>query len=45
MSTPAPKVVVFLHSGDHDRVHPGLSIAAAVWTASTSSQFQRFPRV
>ena len=21
MSTPAPKVVVFLHSGDYDRVH------------------------
>jgi len=30
VSTPAPKVVVFPHSGDYDRVHQGLSIAAAV---------------
>jgi peroxiredoxin family protein len=29
VSTPAPKVAVFLHSGDYDRVHQGLSIAAA----------------
>jgi hypothetical protein len=29
VSTPAPKVVVFLHSGDYDRVHQGLSIAVA----------------
>lgn len=29
MSPPASKVVVFLHSGDYDRVHQGLSIAAA----------------
>jgi peroxiredoxin family protein len=28
--SPAPsKVVIFLHSGDYDRVHQGLSIAAA----------------
>lgn len=26
VSTPAPKVVVFLHSGDYDRVHQGLSL-------------------
>ncbi|MBJ6762000.1 hypothetical protein JGU66_14590 [Myxococcaceae bacterium JPH2] len=29
MSVPTPKVIVFLHSGDYDRVHQGLSIAAA----------------
>ena len=29
MSTPSSKVVLFLHSGDYDRVHQGLSIAAA----------------
>jgi peroxiredoxin family protein len=29
VSPPASKVVVFLHSGDYDRVQQGLSIAAA----------------
>lgn len=29
VSTPAPKVAVFLHSGEYDRVHQGLAIAAA----------------
>ena len=29
MSAPTSKVVVFLHSGDYDRVHQGLAIAAA----------------
>ena len=29
MSTSPSKVAVFLHSGDYDRVHQGLSIAAA----------------
>ncbi|MFL5353060.1 hypothetical protein [Archangium sp.] len=29
VSNPAPKVAVFLHSGEYDRVHQGLSIAAA----------------
>jgi hypothetical protein len=29
VSTPAPKVVIFLHSGDDDRTHQGLAIAAA----------------
>lgn len=29
MSPPPSKVVIFLHSGDYDRVHQGLSIAAA----------------
>jgi len=29
VSLPPPKLVVFLHSGDYDRVHQGLSIAAA----------------
>lgn len=29
VSTPGPKVAVFLHSGEYDRVHQGLSIAAA----------------
>ncbi|MCP3100081.1 hypothetical protein LZ198_14485 [Myxococcus sp. K15C18031901] len=28
-ATPPSKVVVFLHSGDYDRIHQGLSIAAA----------------
>ncbi len=29
MSTAAPRLAVFLHSGDYDRVHQGLAIAAA----------------
>ena len=29
MNSPLSKVVLFLHSGDYDRVHQGLSIAAA----------------
>ena len=29
MNPPPSKVVLFLHSGDYDRVHQGLSIAAA----------------
>jgi peroxiredoxin family protein len=30
---PQPKVAVFLHSGEYDRVHQGLSIAAAATAA------------
>jgi peroxiredoxin family protein len=29
VNSPLSKVVLFLHSGDYDRVHQGLSIAAA----------------
>ncbi|GMU00074.1 hypothetical protein KH5H1_41930 [Corallococcus caeni] len=33
VSTPENRVVVFLHSGEYDRVHQGLSIAAAATAA------------
>lgn len=42
MSTPLPKVAVFLHSGDYDRVHQGLSIAAAAVAAGRRAEVYLF---
>jgi peroxiredoxin family protein len=42
VSTPTPKVVVFLHSGDYDRVHQGLSIAAAAVAAGRRAEVYLF---
>ncbi|MFY1828700.1 hypothetical protein ACN47A_22455 [Myxococcus fulvus] len=43
MSAPAsPKVVVFLHSGDYDRVHQGLSIAAAATASGRRAEIYLF---
>lgn len=43
MSTPpSPKVVVFLHGGDYDRVHQGLSIAAAATAAGRRAEVYLF---
>jgi peroxiredoxin family protein len=42
VSTPAPKVVVFLHSGDYDRVHQGLSIAAAAVASGRRAEVYLF---
>ncbi|MCE9668118.1 hypothetical protein LY474_09860 [Myxococcus stipitatus] len=43
MSThPTSKVVVFLHSGDYDRVHQGLSIAAAATAAGRRAEVYLF---
>ncbi|WZX17085.1 hypothetical protein NVS55_27190 [Myxococcus stipitatus] len=43
MSAPAlPKVVVFLHSGDYDRVHQGLSIAAAATASGRRAEVYLF---
>jgi peroxiredoxin family protein len=42
VSTSAPKVVVFLHSGDYDRVHQGLSIAAAAVAAGRRAEVYAF---
>ncbi|MCP3140796.1 hypothetical protein LXT23_26045 [Pyxidicoccus sp. QH1ED-7-1] len=39
---PAPKVVVFLHSGDYDRVHQGLSIAAAAVASGRRAEVYLF---
>jgi peroxiredoxin family protein len=39
---PRGKVVVFLHSGDYDRVHQGLSIAAAAVAAGRSAELYLF---
>ena len=37
-----PKVVVFLHSGDYDRVHQGLSIAAAAVASGRRAEVYLF---
>lgn len=42
MSAPASKVVVFLHSGDYDRVHQGLSIAAAAVASGRKAEVYLF---
>ncbi|MGZ3460347.1 MAG: hypothetical protein ACXU86_17810 [Archangium sp.] len=42
MSTPGPKVAVFLHSGDYDRMHQGLSIAAAAVAAGRRAEVYAF---
>ncbi|AGC46784.1 hypothetical protein MYSTI_05507 [Myxococcus stipitatus DSM 14675] len=43
MSAPAlPKVVVFLHGGDYDRVHQGLSIAAAATASGRRAEVYLF---
>jgi len=39
---PTSKVVVFLHSGDYDRVHQGLSIAAAATAAGRRAEVYLF---
>lgn len=41
--SPAPsKVVIFLHSGDYDRVHQGLSIAAAAVATGRQAEVYLF---
>jgi peroxiredoxin family protein len=42
VSTSSPKVVVFLHSGDYDRVHQGLSIAAAAVASGRRAEIYLF---
>ena len=49
MSSPTPpqpppksKVVIFLHSGDYDRVHQGLSIAAAAVAGGRPAELYLF---
>jgi peroxiredoxin family protein len=42
VSAPASKVVVFLHSGDYDRVHQGLSIAAAAVASGRRAEVYLF---
>lgn len=43
MSPPAPsKVVVFLHSGEYDRVHQGLSIAASAVASGRRAEVYLF---
>lgn len=42
VSTPTPKVVVFLHSGDYDRVHQGLAIAAAAVASGRRAEVYLF---
>ncbi|NTX33008.1 hypothetical protein HUA74_04570 [Myxococcus sp. CA051A] len=43
MSAPASsKVVIFLHSGDYDRVHQGLSIAAAATASGRRAEVYLF---
>jgi peroxiredoxin family protein len=41
-SAAADKVVVFLHSGDYDRVHQGLAIAAAAVAAGRRAEVYLF---
>lgn len=41
-SPPSQKVVVFLHSGDYDRVHQGLSIAAAAVASGRGAEVYLF---
>ena len=40
--SPSSKVAVFLHSGDYDRVHQGLSIAAAAVAAGRTVELYLF---
>ncbi len=42
MSTPAAPVAIFLHSGDYDRVHQGLSIAAAAVASGRRAEVYLF---
>lgn len=42
MSPPTSKVAVFLHSGDYDRVHQGLAIAAAAVAAERRAEVYLF---
>jgi peroxiredoxin family protein len=42
VSASASKVVVFLHSGDYDRVHQGLSIAAAAVASGRRAEVYLF---
>ena len=42
MSAPPTHVVVFLHSGDYDRVHQGLSIAAAAVASGRKAEVYLF---
>ncbi|GHG82033.1 hypothetical protein GCM10012319_35810 [Comamonas sp. KCTC 72670] len=42
VSAPLTHVVVFLHSGDYDRVHQGLSIAAAAVAAGRRVEIYLF---
>jgi peroxiredoxin family protein len=42
VSTTPPKVAVFLHSGDYDRVHQGLSIAAAAVASGRRAEVYLF---
>jgi len=42
VSAPPAKVVVFLHCGDYDRVHQGLSIAAATVASGRRAEVYLF---
>ncbi|WP_426753565.1 hypothetical protein [Myxococcus sp. Y35] len=42
VSAPPTHVVVFLHSGDYDRVHQGLSIAAAAVASGRKAEVYLF---
>ncbi len=42
MSAPTSKVAVFLHSGDYDRVHQGLAIAAAAVASGRRAEVYLF---
>lgn len=42
MSPPPSKVVIFLHAGDYDRVHQGLSIAAAAVATGRQAEVYLF---
>lgn len=42
MNPPTSKVVIFLHSGDYDRVHQGLAIAAAAVAAERRAEVYLF---
>ena len=42
MNPPASKVAVFLHSGDYDRVHQGLAIAASAVAAGRRAEVYLF---
>ncbi len=41
-ASPTDKVVIFLHSGDYDRVHQGLAIAAAAVAAGRRAEVYLF---
>ena len=42
MSAPTSKVAIFLHSGDYDRVHQGLAIAAAAVASGRRAEVYLF---